>query len=271
MPASSPAVPTEPDAPGPSPHSRSDDDVPAMGPRGLPADASRTTNRDRHASGGWSCPVVIAVLIAGALVVTLIATATWRGEPVPADAPSRSRLNAEAIAAEPPPPVPQHPARRADRQSDDARYVKAATQTPALPPPAAEPADQDGTVEAAGCGRGATLRDAFNRRRLEMRSARPSRQPGRALLLLAAQVTDRHHGPTPVVPRGPLAPVSGAPHSRQHDRRLPHLSVARPSTVRLRPTGGSNSGRATGSCCTKSASSSGKLISKERREHLERA
>ena len=79
------------------------------------------------------------------------------------------------------------------------------------------------TAAAVG-GRRATLQGSLNRRkRLALRSPKPSGRSGHALLLHANQVPGGYNSPTSMVSRRPLAPGGGASHSRQHHRRLSHL------------------------------------------------
>ena len=138
MPASLRAMPSEPEPPIPSPPPKVHDDTPAIDAVDLPVetpsykDKTPSYPESRPAvSGRWSWPVAIAALIAGALVVTLIATAPWRGDPAPADAPKQTAAEPlKPIAAEPPPPVAATP-----RADDAAPPLPAPTVAPAPPVP----------------------------------------------------------------------------------------------------------------------------------------
>jgi Protein of unknown function (DUF2914)/Tetratricopeptide repeat len=86
------------------------------------------------AAGRWSWPVAIATLVAGALVVTLIATAPWRGEPAPADEPQQVAAElSKPIAAEPPQPVAAAP------KADDPAPSPPAPKVASPPPPSKLP------------------------------------------------------------------------------------------------------------------------------------
>lgn len=103
-------------------------------PTPFPVLADRPTQRKSHdepravTPSAWSRPIAIAALAAGVLVVALIATATWRGTPVPADAPAE-------IATDRREPVPSTP--EAVGPTPAAPPAVRVAQTPALSPPAA--------------------------------------------------------------------------------------------------------------------------------------
>jgi Protein of unknown function (DUF2914)/Tetratricopeptide repeat len=141
MPASLRAMPSEPEPPPIPPPPVAYDDVPAIDAGDLPIETPSYEDKtplypaSRPAvSRHWSWPVAIAALVAGALVVTLIATAPWRGEPA-ADAPKQVAVEPQKpLAAEPPPPVAAAP-----RARDAAPTPPSVTPAPPVPPPDAPP------------------------------------------------------------------------------------------------------------------------------------
>jgi Tetratricopeptide repeat/Protein of unknown function (DUF2914) len=115
VPSSPPASPTGHDEPPLPAVVAVDDDVPEMVPAVLRTARPTFEERRPVASRRWSGPVVIGGVIVGALLVTLLATAPWRGEPVPADAPKaipaepREPTAVAPKAIETPPPTPVSP------------------------------------------------------------------------------------------------------------------------------------------------------------------
>ena len=123
----SPTVPIRHDTPpppaAPSPVELEADDQPAMARSEPPTAATR----------GRSGPIVIGGLIVGGLLVTLLATAPWRRESVPADSPA-------AIAAERREPVAAAPKpENIPTPSTTASAPPAITPAPAAPPPDVPP------------------------------------------------------------------------------------------------------------------------------------
>ena len=111
-------------------------------------------------------------------------------------------------------------------------------------------------IAAAVGGRRGTLPGSLNRRkRLALRSPKPSSRSGHALLLHADQVSGGYNSPTSMVSRRPLAPGGpSSPFSPTPQAAIAPIA-APPLTIRVRVTGGSSSEPGTGSCCTRSASS----------------
>ena len=205
------------------------------------------------ATRGRSGPIVIGGVIVGGLLVTLLATAPWRSESVPADFAWRHRTRTTRARR-------RGTEGRGDGSDDAARRPRplrrAITPAPAAPPPTLKappartaPSKPPEVAAAQLCETLSTSGD--------WRCVAPTLpvNPGPVYFYSRVKSADRYDRAASVVPRRPPAPGGVAPHQREPQRRLPHLQPADRRQSRVRRTGGSNSGRATGSCCTRSASS----------------
>ena len=136
VPTSLPVASTEPALPTPSPARAADEDMPAEGSADDPARRPSHDQPRPVTSGGWARPVAIAALIAGALVITLIATGTWRGEPAIVNAPSEKAASVDE-------PIPATP------ETGDAIAPPPATTTSAHSPTPPPPAEKTRPVRTA--------------------------------------------------------------------------------------------------------------------------
>ena len=170
------------------------------------------------ASGKWFRSVAIGGLIAAGLLLTFIATGTWFRSTDEIEStsgsPSVSPATPATPAASPPAPSPEPRA--------PSPPVKPSSSVPTA---AAEGREKSSVRTAAAVGdRRGTLPGTLNRRkRLALRSPKPSSRSGHALLLHADQVSGGYNSPTSLVSRRPVAPGGRASHSRQHHRRLSYL------------------------------------------------
>jgi hypothetical protein len=108
-------VPLEPDAPAPSPAIVADHGAPPIRPVDVPIERHTDEESRPVASSTWSRPIVVAALVAGALVVAVIAAAIWRNDSGPADVPKEvaATTSEPAVVApkpiETPPPITASP------------------------------------------------------------------------------------------------------------------------------------------------------------------
>lgn len=115
VPPSSPAAPIDREALTPSPAIAADHGAPPIRPVEVSLERHTHEESRRVTPSIWSRPIAVAALIAGALIVVLIATAPWRDESAPADAPKElatTRSEPAAVAPQPietPPPTPASP------------------------------------------------------------------------------------------------------------------------------------------------------------------
>ena len=182
------------------------------------------------ASGRWFRSVAIGGLIAAGLLLTFIATGTWFRSTDEIEStsgsPSVSPATPATPAASPRPPRAQswttgpgepRPTHAAHRPAGQAIVLCADRGS------GGQDKSSVRTAAAVG-GRRGTLPGSLNRRkRLALRSPKPSSRSGHALLLHADQVSGGYNSPTSLVSRRPVAPGGRASHSRQHHRRLSYL------------------------------------------------
>ena len=110
VPLSSPAVPIEREALTPSPVIAADHGAPPIRPVEVPLERHTHEESRRVTPSIWSRPIAVAALMAGALVVALIATTIWRDDSGPADGPQELATTSSEPAAVAPKPVETPPA-----------------------------------------------------------------------------------------------------------------------------------------------------------------
>lgn len=135
-----PAVPTKREAPAPSPAVVAGRVAPPTRPVDVPIERPPHEESRRVTSSISSRPIAVAALIAGALVVAVIATTLWRGKSAPADAPKEvatASSEPDAVAPKPvetPPPTPASPPIVKPTPAPPAPVKSRATAPPASPP-----------------------------------------------------------------------------------------------------------------------------------------
>jgi len=124
-------VPIEPDAPVASPAIVADHVAP---PIRLDLPIERLAHEESRpvSSSTWSRPIAVVALVAGALVVALVATAIWRDESGPADVPKEVATRASPPIVKPTPVSPAAKSRAATGAATKPPVVAAARLCKAL-------------------------------------------------------------------------------------------------------------------------------------------